>query len=57
MKDTKNLGITLLGVWILLTGLLAVISIPIPFLNIIIAMLAIRLIYQKRIEDSNGRKV
>lgn len=41
MKTTKNLGMILLGIWMLLTGLLAVISLPIPFLNIIMAFLAI----------------
>ena len=41
MKRTKNLGMILLGIWLILTGLLAVISIPIPSLNIIMAVLAI----------------
>jgi hypothetical protein len=41
MKSTKNLGMILLGIWLVLTGLLAVISLPIPFLNIIMAFLAI----------------
>ena len=41
MKSTKNLGMILLGIWLILTGLLAIISIPIPFLNIIMAILAV----------------
>ncbi|MDD2371855.1 MAG: hypothetical protein PHQ32_07645 [Firmicutes bacterium] len=41
MKRTKHLGMILLGIWLLLKGLLELISIPIPFLNIIMAFLAI----------------
>lgn len=41
MKITKRLGMLLLGIWLILTGLLAVISIPIPFLDVIMAVLAI----------------
>lgn len=41
MKSTKKLGMTLLAIWLILTGLLAIVSIPIPFLNIIMAILAL----------------
>ncbi len=41
MKITKNLGMLLLGIWLILTGLLGIVSIPIPFLNIIMAILAL----------------
>ncbi len=41
MRSTKNLGMILLGIWLILAGLLVIISIPIPFLNIIMAGLAI----------------
>ena len=41
MKLTKNLGMLLLGIWLILSGLLEVIKIPIPFLNVIMAVLAI----------------
>lgn len=41
MRNTKHLGMTLLGIWLVLTGLLTFISIPIPFLSTIMAVLAL----------------
>lgn len=41
MKVTKKLGMTLLAVWLILTGLLQVMSIPIPAIGMIMAVLAI----------------
>jgi len=41
MKLPKRLGLILLGIWLIVTGLLQVIKIPIPSLNIIMAILAI----------------
>ena len=41
MKLTKNLGMLLLGIWLIVTGLLQVVSIPIPTIGIILALLAI----------------
>jgi len=41
MKLTKKLGMTLLGVWLTATGLLQVISISIPSIGTIMAILAI----------------
>lgn len=38
---TKKIGMTLLAVWVLATGLLSVISIDIPFIGIIMGILAI----------------
>lgn len=39
MKQTKNLGMLLLGIWLILNGLMQVISIP--SIGIILAILAI----------------
>ncbi len=39
MKLTKNIGMLLLGIWLILTGLMQVVSFPIP--AIIMAILAI----------------
>lgn len=41
MKMSKNLGKLLLGIWLIVTGLMQVVSIPIPSIHIILAMLAI----------------
>lgn len=41
MKLTKNLGMLLLGVWLVLTGLLQVVHLPIPDLGAILALIAI----------------
>ncbi len=41
MNLTKNLGMLLLGIWLIVTGLLQVVSIPIPTIGIILALLAI----------------
>ena len=41
MKVTKNLGMILLAVWLIVTGLLKVVSIPIPAIGMILAVLAI----------------
>ena len=41
MNLTKNLGMLLLGIWLIVTGLLQVVSIPIPAIGILLALLAI----------------
>ena len=41
MKITKRIGMLLLGIWLILTGLLGIVSIPVPFLDVIMAVLAI----------------
>jgi len=37
----KNLGMLLLAIWLILTGLSQVVSLPIPSLQILLAVLAI----------------
>jgi hypothetical protein len=41
MKLTKNLGMLLLGMWLIVTGLLQVVTITIPAIGTILALLAI----------------
>lgn len=41
MKLTRNVGMLLLGIWLILTGLLQVASISIAGIGIIMALLAI----------------
>jgi hypothetical protein len=41
MRLTRNVGMLLLGIWLILTGLLQVASISIPGIGIILALLAI----------------
>ncbi len=41
MSMTKKLGMQLLGIWLVVTGLLQVVSIPIPSIGTILAVLAI----------------
>ena len=41
VKLTKNLGILLLGIWLIVTGLLQVVSVAIPAIGTILALLAI----------------
>ena len=41
MKLTKKLGMLLLGIWLIVTGLLQVVSIQIPAIGTILALLAI----------------
>ena len=41
MKITKNLGMLLLAIWLILIGLLQVVSIPIPAIGTISAVLAV----------------
>jgi hypothetical protein len=41
MNLTKNLGMLLLGIWLTVTGLLQVVSIQIPAIGTILALLAI----------------
>ena len=41
MKLTKNLGMLLLGIWLIVTGLLQMVSISIPAIGTILALLAI----------------
>jgi hypothetical protein len=38
---TKNLGMLLLAVWLIVTGLLQVVKLPIPDLSLILALLAV----------------
>ena len=38
---SKKLGMLLLGIWLIVTGLLQVVSIPIPAIGMILALLAI----------------
>ncbi len=37
----KKLGMLLLGIWLILTGLTQVVSVPIPAIGMILALLAI----------------
>ena len=41
MRVTKNLGMLLLAIWLILTGLLEVVSIAIPAIGTIMAVLAV----------------
>jgi hypothetical protein len=41
MVLTRNMGMLLLGIWLILTGLLQIASISIPGIGIIMALLAI----------------
>ncbi|MDO8848802.1 MAG: hypothetical protein Q7W51_10505 [Coriobacteriia bacterium] len=41
MKSPKNLGLILLAIWLIVTGVLQVVSISIPGIGIITAALAI----------------
>jgi uncharacterized membrane protein YccF (DUF307 family) len=41
MRTIKNLGMLLLGIWLIVTGLLQVVAIPIPAIGILLAILAI----------------
>ena len=41
MKWTKKLGMFLLGIWLILTGLLPLLRITIPFSDTVLALLAI----------------
>jgi len=41
MKLTKNLGMFLLGIWLILEGLLPLLRITIPFSDAILALLAV----------------
>ena len=41
MRLTRNVGMLLLGIWLILTGLLQVVSISIPGIGSILALLAI----------------
>jgi hypothetical protein len=41
MKLTNKLGMQLLGVWLIMTGLMQVVSIPIPNLATILAVVAV----------------
>jgi hypothetical protein len=41
MRLTQNVGMLLLGIWLILTGLLQIASISIPGIGIILALLAI----------------
>ena len=41
MGTNRNLGMLLLGIWLIVTGLLQVVSLSIPGIGIIMAVLAI----------------
>ena len=41
MRLTRNTGMLLLGIWLILTGLLQVVSVSIPGIGSILALLAI----------------
>lgn len=41
MKLSKKMGMLLLGVWLILTGLMAVFSIQIPYIGTILGVLAL----------------
>jgi hypothetical protein len=41
MRLTRNVGMLLLGIWLILTGLLQIASISIPGIGILLALLAI----------------
>jgi hypothetical protein len=41
MRLPKNLGMVLLSIWLIVTGLLNFVSIPIPAMGVIMAVLAI----------------
>lgn len=41
MRRTKNWGLLLLGIWLIVTGLLPFVSISIPSLGTILSLLAI----------------
>jgi len=41
MRANRNLGMLLLGIWLILTGLLQVVSLSIPGIGVIMAVLAI----------------
>jgi uncharacterized membrane protein YccF (DUF307 family) len=41
MRTIKNLGFLLLGIWLIVTGLLQVVAIPIPAIGILLAILAV----------------
>ncbi len=41
MKITKNIGFLLLGIWLIITGLLQVVELPIPSIDGILSILAI----------------
>jgi hypothetical protein len=41
MTLTRNVGMLLLGIWLILTGLLQIASISIPGIGILLALLAI----------------
>jgi hypothetical protein len=41
MRVTKNLGMVLLAIWLILTGLLALVTISIPAIGTIMAVLAL----------------
>jgi hypothetical protein len=41
MRLPKHLGMVLLGIWLIVTGLLKFVSIPIPAMGVVMAILAI----------------
>ena len=41
MKITKNIGLLLLGIWLIVTGLLRVVELPIPSSDELLSILAI----------------
>ena len=41
MKNSRKLGMLLLGIWLVISGLMQVVSLPIPNLDMILGILAI----------------
>ena len=41
LKVTKSLGMLLLGIWLILTGLLTALSVGNPIIHVLLALLAI----------------
>ena len=41
LKVTKSLGMLLLGIWLILTGLLTALSVGNPIIHILLALLAV----------------
>jgi hypothetical protein len=41
MRRTRNLGLLLLAIWLIVTGLLPFVDIPVPSLSTILSLLAV----------------
>lgn len=40
-RPSKRLGMTLLSIWVIVTGILLIVSVPIPFIGIIMGIFAV----------------